>query len=367
MKTTLIDDWAGLNRLEGVWNDLLGRSRANCIFLTWEWIQAWRAAAGERANPFVVVVQDTEGAVVGLAPFYLAGTKLARAIRYRTLRILGDEQSGSEYPDWILGRDCEGPAARAIAGALAGAAGRWDLIWLPRVAGWTGARERLLEACSSAGFFFRERARQFAALDLPGSYESFQKSLSRNARSMLQRRARQVFGEGAVFEQCRSEEQRLVFLEELFALNHRRWSAAGQPGTFVRKPLEARFYRVFTEAALRRGWLRLYAIRVGDRIKAVQAGYVYDGTFLQLQEGFDPEGPSGIGNVLRARVIEECIKEGLRHYDFLGEFTEHKRRWLAELKLGHDLLIGRRGLKNKIVFGVGLWPTGRYLRPVPVS
>jgi len=84
--------------------------------------------------------------------------------------------------------------------------------------------------------------------------------------------------------------------------------------------------------------------------KAVQLGYVYRNAFHQMQEGFDPEYVRGAGNVLRAKVIEECIAEGIGVYDFLGEMTEHKRRWRAKERMGHDLFIGNRNLRNRLLF-----------------
>ena len=116
--------------------------------------------------------------------------------------------------------------------------------------------------------------------------------------------------------------------------------------------------------AWERGWLRFFAVREGPAFKAVQIGYVYDGVFHQLQEGFDPAGLAGIGNVLRGKAIEASIQEGVRAYDFLGGFGEHKRRWGARPRIGYDLLLGRRSLRTLPLFAAGFWPTGRYLRPV---
>jgi hypothetical protein len=87
----------------------------------------------------------------------------------------------------------------------------------------------------------------------------------------------------------------------------------------------------------------------------------YNGDFLQIQEGFNPEYIDGAGNVLRHIVIESSIQEGLKNYDFLGGFTEHKRRWKAEERFGHDLLIARPSLKTRLLFLKDIWPSGRYL------
>ena len=124
----------------------------------------------------------------------------------------------------------------------------------------------------------------------------------------------------------------------------------------------ASFYERFGGCALSRGWLRLYSLKVDGLVRAVQYGYVYGGVFSQLQEGFDPDVVPGIGNVLRNLVFHACIEEGLREYDFLGGHADHKRRWGALERSGHDLFIGRPSLKNRLLFAKQVWPTGRYLR-----
>ena len=363
MKAEVITDWEPLKLLGTEWNALLQRSRANSIFLTWEWMEAWHGAAGQCVEPVVIAVRDPHGALVGLAPFYRAELRLLGLLSYRVLRMLGDHHSGAEYPDWILAPECEQEAAQAILGALLAVSPGWDCLWIPRLAGWTGAYERIVVTCSAHGLHCRQRACEFSATALPEDSSSYVRSLSRNARSALKRQNQQVFSSpSATFEQCRSVAELPAYLDALVDLNHRRWSATGQVGTFVRKPLEQRFYRLFGPRALERGWLRLFAIRMNGRFAAVQVGYAYNQSFLQLQEGFDPEGPPGLGNVLRGKVIERCIREGIRQYDFLGGHTEHKRRWLANPRNGHDLLISRRCFRNGPLISLPLWPTGRYLR-----
>jgi len=115
--------------------------------------------------------------------------------------------------------------------------------------------------------------------------------------------------------------------------------------------------------AREKGWLRIYGLSAGGALKAVQLGYAYNGVFYQIQEGFDPEFTPGAGNVLRAAIIEDCISGKLKGYDFLGEMTEHKKRWSAAPRSGCHLFIGNRKIKNAVLFHGGIWPTGRYLKP----
>ncbi|HVY60261.1 MAG TPA: GNAT family N-acetyltransferase, partial [Planctomycetota bacterium] len=330
MKTALLDGWTRLDALAGEWNALLARSRSDRIFLTWEWIQAWRSIVGDLVRPLVVVARDGAGALAGIGPFYTMGLKLAGVLPYRSLRTLGDYHTGAECLDWIARQDVEAEAMAAIAAALRDAGG-WDCLWMPYVAHYDGARDRIAAACASAGFYLHERPCEFGRVDLPATLEAYEKSLSSGFRNEVRKRRRDTFEKaGATLVRCATEAEREPLLEALFDLNHRRWSERGITGTFVRKPFEARFYHEFTRTALERGWLRLAAVKVGDAVKAVQIGYVYKKTFYSLQEGFDPEGPPGVGNALRIKVIEACIAEGVTTYDFLGEVTEHKIRWQAK-------------------------------------
>jgi CelD/BcsL family acetyltransferase involved in cellulose biosynthesis len=237
---------------------------------------------------------------------------------------------------------------------------------MPKVAEWTGARDRVSGACAAAGLLVRDRRTVFSAAELPNDFKAYWKALSGNARSTIQRQARRIEAGEARFETCSSAADLDEFLDALVDLNHRRWSAVGGEGSFHRRPLELAFYREFTKRALERGWLRLSGIRIDGALKAVQIGYAYGGSFLQLQEGFDPAASPGLGNVVRSRVIEACIGEGLTCYDFLGGHTDHKRRWLASERPGYDLYIARRTLRNALVHAAGAWPTGRYLRPLPL-
>jgi hypothetical protein len=318
---------------------------------------------GHRLVPFVIVVRDNTGRLVGLAAFYITPYRLLNSVPYRVLRVLGDYPTGAEYLDWIIDKELEQPVANALAKALQDSGKHWDCIWMPYVSGWTGAIERIESACSNAGFVCRSRPVSFAYLPLPGSLNEFLEARSGHWRHELRRKERKVFNRNTVtFERCHREEDLPSYLDGLFDLHYRRWQLKGEEGAFRRKPNEARFYRRFAPVALRNGWLGLYALREGDAFKVAQFGYVYNGVFNGLQDGFDPDFSPGAGIVLRGKIIEASIADGLHGYDFLGEMSDHKSRWLAEERIGKHLFILRPNLKNRILLAGGVWPTGRYLR-----
>ena len=365
-RVELIEDWSAIERLAPDWNALLRESNADSIFLTWEWIRCWADSMGQEIRPLAVCVRDARGALLGLAPLYRATIRLGRTISYRVLRVMGDFPPGADYPDWIIRPDAVDSTTAAIIDALR-ARGGWDCIWMANMAGWTGSFDRIVAAARASGLQCQTRPRDFAWFELPPDKDSYFRSLSKNKRQQLRGEAKRILEQPTVkIVRCDSAKQLPAFLEALFDLHRRRWSGKGEAGAFREQPLEEAFYRRFTSVALREGWLRLYGLLDGGDFKAVQIGYVYRRVFHQLQEGFDPDYQKGVGNVLRADLIEACIEEGVEAYDFLGEMSEHKRRWLGRERTGYDLVIARKTLKNLPLFR-GFWPSCRFMRQVSPS
>ncbi len=363
LRAEVVTTRAALDPIAGQWNTVLEASEAGTIFLTWEWISTWLDVVRPDARVFVVVVRDGDGGLIAIAPFYRTRLRLLGLVPYRCLRVIGDCDSGADYPDIIIRRGFEDEAMSSVLAALLEHRDKWDCVWLPKVAGWTGALERFQQGCARCGLHLHERTRDFCTVELPDTHEAYFASLSGNARSNIKRAEKRLssFSQWTLVR-CENEDSLAEILPRLYDLHHRRWGLVSQAGSFVRQPRMVCFYDRLAPAALRRGWLRLYALTLDGAIRAVQYGYVYEGCFYQVQEGFDPAAPSGIGNVLRNLVFKACIEEGLQEYDFLEEFTEHKRRWGAKRRSGCDLFLARRRLKNRLLFSRPVWPTGRYIR-----
>jgi CelD/BcsL family acetyltransferase involved in cellulose biosynthesis len=187
--------------------------------------------------------------------------------------------------------------------------------------------------------------------------------MSSNRRQQVRRAVRKILSKpGVEIRKVTRREELASATESLFRLHGKRWQSVGQDGVFSRNPREREFYEHFLPRALEQGWLAMYSLLDGGEARAVQIGYVYKGVFLQLQEGFDPVYEPQVGNALRAWVIQDCIRGGVREYDFLGGHSEHKRRWMAVERTGADLLAYVRRPRN-LPSMMGVWPTGAYLRP----
>ena len=356
-----IDDW---RRLREHWNGLLATSRANQLFMTWEWLDSWLRVHPEVSTLAVICIHADDGRLAGVAPFYKTDYTLLGIVPYRALRLIGDVDSGAEYQMWIARADDEEGVCTEIARCLREMRAEWELLWIPYVCSWSGAQRTVLQALERCGLGVRTRPRDFSAIRLPADYETYLAGMSANRRQQVRRNTRKILSQpGVTVRKITSHDELGPALEALFRLHGKRWRSVGQEGVFDRNPRERAFYLRFVPEALACGWLAMFVLEDGGEMKAVQIGYVYEGVLLQLQEGFDPDYSPHVGNALRAWAIQHCIESGITEYDFLGGHSEHKRRWLAVERSGMDVLGYAPGLRS-LAMRLGVWPTGRYLRPV---
>ena len=359
------DNWQAVSSIAGEWDRLVQSSPTDSIFLRWAWIQAWHDAGGHRVRPAVTYIRDRQGRLVGLAPFYLDRCRFCRLVPYRILRVLGDYGSGAEETDLVVHRDGELNHIEWLFEAVCRMTTPWDGIWLPYLPVWRARHDRIKKICKKLNLRAHCRPQPFCAVSFPDDFDDYLMQLGPNTRSQLRRQQKAVFSRPDVrVTECEAPEQVPEFLAALFDLHAQRWQLKGEAGSFVRKPMLRRFYERFKPLMARRGWLRIYALKEGRHFRAVQIGYLYNGVFMQIQEGFDPTFVPGSGNVLRLEVIRRLIGEGVRRYDFLAGVDPHKLRWGAQVSNGASLFLVRRSMKTAPLFALGpVWPTGRYLRP----
>jgi CelD/BcsL family acetyltransferase involved in cellulose biosynthesis len=358
---TAIEDRGRLDSLSGQWNALLADSPSNSVFLSWEWAGAWMDAVYPDAPLLVIAVHDGDGRLVGLAPFYRTTLTLLSTVTYKCLRIIGDCNSGSDYPDIIARPGMKDQVLAKVVQCLMERKESWDLLWMPAMAAWADQAGPLDRACRDFSLLRSARDRTYMAIPLPGSYESYLAKLGTKSRSNIRKYSKMLLGGNWRLDFCRRKEDLPRMLDSLMALHRKRWQAVGEAGSFDRKPALARFYRRFAPVALEKGWLRLLTLVIDEEPQAALYGYVHNGVFSAVQCGCNLE-LEGAGTVLWTLAIKNSIEEGLREFDYLQGEDEYKRRLGAVPRTGREMFIGRPTLKNLPLFRAGIWPTGRYMR-----
>tara|TARA_R110001583_G_scaffold19603_8_gene76559 strand:- start:9178 stop:10302 length:1125 start_codon:yes stop_codon:yes gene_type:complete len=363
----IMTSWSEIEKLQAEWNTLLEQSDANSVFLTWQWMDSWKKTCSAQTKPFFVVLKQAHK-IVAIAPFYIQPYRLFKCLTYKVLRFAGDQGIGSEYSNFIVEQKNSLVLKEQLWSALLAChkTSQWDLIWYSNVASWSKGGETLLASLNNtARLHLKSRVVGFGNTDLSTLSEKVLPSLSKSLRTNIKQTQGYLTQQGNwKVSFCNDPSVLKIELQRLFELHNLRWQKAGIKGSFEKRPEMTAFYQHFAIKALQQGWLRLAKLECEGITQAMQIGYVYQGQFFALQEGFNPEFQKGAGQVLRYHVFQQCLKENLTDYDFLGQYTDHKRRWLAKERDGHNLLIWPNKIKNIFFNLMTIWPTGKYFKPL---
>ncbi|WP_181817671.1 GNAT family N-acetyltransferase [Psychromonas sp. B3M02] len=366
----VMTSWSEIKTLQTDWNPLLEQSDADNIFLTWEWMESWKDTCFADTKLLFIVLKENNKPIA-IAPFYIQPYQLLKTLTYQVLRFAGDQGIGSEYSNFIVRKQDSVNLKQQLWQTLLAkqTSSHWDLIWYTNVSSWTTGGQSLITSLQQTPELrLASREVDFANTSLKSLSLSLLPELSKSLRTNIKQTQGYLskLGEWQV-SYCEDPVLLNKSLQQLFELHNLRWQRTGLKGSFQRRPEMATFYQDFTRKALHKGWLRLAELTCDDKTQAVQIGYVYRGQFFALQEGFNPDFQKGTGQVLRYHVMQRCIQEGLTDYDFLGQYTNHKRRWLAKQRNGQHLLIWPNKLKNTLFNFFTIWPTGKYLKPVRLN
>ncbi len=180
-------------------------------------------------------------------------------------------------------------------------------------------------------------------LSLPSTLDALPASLSWRFRRRL-RNARNRLGRAGDAQFVTADERSLPeLLEALVRLHSLRWEERGEPGV-LSDPRLRRFYEVAAAGFLRRGWLRLHALRLGGAPVAVLYGFAHRDRLCMYLSGLDPSADfCSPGVLILHHAIEQAIHEGAREFDMLRGTESYKSDWSAESRPNTGLRLRHAG------------------------
>jgi CelD/BcsL family acetyltransferase involved in cellulose biosynthesis len=318
-----------LERFAGIrdeWNELLGDSDSDCVFLTWEWLYTWWKHLAEERQLHILVARCS-GRLVGIAPLAWRSSCWRRLLPFPALEFIGAGSAGSDYLDFIIRRGEERQTLIAMADYLTNCK---LMLEFSRVDG----------ALSQAGQFTVEAMRNgwtvtklvtdiCPFIDLSGyTWDAYLAGLGASHRGNVRRRLRNLEKEWYTdFAQVQCEEMRAVALQLLVELHRRRWHERGGPGAF-NTPALLGFHEDFSRLAFKKGWLRLFVLRLNGKPAAALYGFNYHHTFYFYQSGFDPEfRRHSVGLAIMGLAIRHAIGDKARIFDCLRGNEPYKFLW----------------------------------------
>jgi len=328
LRVETVSDPVVFEQLGQEWNDLLQASRADRLFMTWEWLHTWWLHLSGGATLTLLMVRRGPE-LVAIAPFLSKGRSLLGAPR---LSFLGVGRVGSDYLDVIVRHGAENEAIPALAEQLVamGATLEMNQLRITSSAGSLLVREMRDRGCPVRA----ARTHRCPYIPLEGaSFEGSLGSLGSEHRYNYLRKLRKLETQHSLrFERVSSESRRIELLPVVFDLHRRRWSERGGSDGLVGEDV-LRFHEAVSRIALERGWLRLFVLWLGDTPAATLYGFRYRGVFSFYQSGFDPRfSKLSVGLVALGLTIRSAIAEGASEFDLLHGTEAYKFHWAKEAR-----------------------------------
>jgi len=323
---------ANLGRIEHAWLELQQQVPMVPLFLTFEWVSVWWRHFGENLGLWLLAVTDGAGRVRGLAPLVLR-VEGRGPLRVRRLTFAGAGIAQPAHLDVLAQPIDKNEVSRAVIEFLRERTRDWDVVDLEGL-----AEDSRLN--TTLGTEHRRHATgpsaecRFALL--PGAWPEYEaRQLSSKMRGNLRSQRRRLDHDHpkcVSFLKVREEWELDAAVKMLHELHRKRWE--GRVGaTPLDHPRFAAFFRDFASAALDRGWLRFYQLRLADQVIGVNYCFCYRGVYYGYQKAFDPDWARyGPGQLLQAHVIQQAIEEGVREFDMLHGEQADKRVWASDAR-----------------------------------
>jgi CelD/BcsL family acetyltransferase involved in cellulose biosynthesis len=297
------------------WSELLLRSNADPLFMSWEWQSLWWRFFGNVVGSklYVLAGYDESGRLVGLAPLCLkrAFHKGLGAFRLESIgsSFRGTSEVFSEYLDLIIDRQFEASFIAAVAETI-----RSDDRWSDLVFSNTPADGHAVRLVSE--HFGQQYLRNTDPLisyrtEIPGKFASYLQALDANTRRRVWNQ-RQKLTSPALVDVCADRiDDTFDVLDRFHAT---RWGRAHYVGR------RRDFNRTFARQMATKGALKLTELRCAGVPLSVMYNIRVGYTEYNIQTGFDALSLKGIspGYLHFGYAMERASQQGVRVFDFLA-------------------------------------------------
>ncbi len=337
-----------LARRKSDWDRLAATDRRDGMFRGYDWNVLWLKHMDPRATPHVLEIRRASGEVVGIVPL-CRRTYKGSVFRFRSLGFTGREVTCGDFLDVLAEPGYKDRVLSCVLEYLEQALRRNELIVLGECLQGSDTAHRLREWVGAKKLRARwqeERAAPY--IELPSSFDEYIRTLSRNTRSNLKRRERQLLQEqGYTVERLWGPEEVLPRLPHLFRLHAARWRSLGEKGVFAHTGF-CEFLQAFIAEAHPQTETVLYMMCADDEPMAAILLFRWGEMTMYYQSGWDPASPGARLSpnlVLFGRAIHDAIDEGYRYFEFLRGDEPFKGKFTTTARSTSTLLVAGGGIK----------------------
>lgn len=317
---------AELHRFASSWDRLAER----VPFRSWAWNECWwRHYRGPHNRLNVLALEDRDGNIRGLAPWYIDHSPWLG----RVVRLLGTGEVCSEHLTILCAPGWQSSVVNTLADWLTqDDHPNWDTLELDGVDSDNVAVHALVAALAERRHRTHfQRTINAWRVNLPKSWDEYLALVSKRQRERLKRAFRRKFEAGQA-QLCVADDLASLGVgwSVFESLHKRRRKSQGQAGSFA-SPRFAAFHREMARRLLASDQLRLQWLALKGCPAAAEYGLCDEQTAYCYQTGFEPQlSDESPGWLSFAASIHRAIGQGYRWFDFLRGDEAYKVKWLAE-------------------------------------
>jgi CelD/BcsL family acetyltransferase involved in cellulose biosynthesis len=322
--------------LRQAWDALVSEAALDHPFVTHEWIRAWWKSFGGNRTMHIIVVREGDS-VVGIAPMF-EDTERFYGFKLRKLSFIWN----IHVPrcDFIVaGRRLD--IYRALWDYIAAESRRWDLLLLPQLPEGSPTLTWFKELAGASGYLACSWSSHSSPyVPISGTWEEYFESLEGAHRSNLHSRTASLSSIGKVEIEPHSAESGNLTSALDEGLQMQAAASNGAPTNRIADAGVRTFYSQLIESASLKNLVRLQFLRAGDRRIAFNLSMQYAGSMYLIKGDHLPEFSAfSPFNILASKNLENCFREGLQRYDFLGKEEEWKSHWSQRVLSHHWMFI----------------------------
>lgn len=330
------------------WNDLLQRSSADPLFLSWEWQSSWWRffSDAESMELKLFVATDSQGKILGIAPLYTTNIITKRIIKSTRLQFIGNCWRGKPtMPTELLEFIVDNTQSKEVISTLLThiySLNIWDEFVIPYLKLNSETcriliTENLLPQC-----YFRHAEKYDSYyLSIGDEFENYINGLGKNTRLKLFNRRKLLDKMGAVtLNRMISThiEENFTLLNEL---HYKRWKKLA----FNNQRLD--FNISVASLMAEKNCLNFSVLSLNDEPVSIQYNFLINKHNYNIQAGFDENFHKKIslGYLHFGYEIEASFRQNDSTYDFLageGKNTQYKKRLTETCQQLTDLHIIRK-------------------------
>lgn len=320
--------------LKNEWDELLHKSNANNIFLTWDWLFNWWKFFQKDKELNILLVREN-GSLKAIAPLFKSTSKI---FGLKKIQFLGSIGVGSDYLDFILYQNREHELLFEILSFLDKQSNSWDIVNLTDIP----EQSSTPSLFNKQQFFVTTKSQHTICpyLKLPTKTDDSYIPLSKNMRSQINRKRRKFErdynGSFVVLEQ---KERLDEAIEDLIRLNEERFKQKNIASPFS-DFLFNDFHRTIIPVFFDKGILRFCFLFAGNNPIASIYIFKYDIKYYYYQAGFDITWHKiSPGMLLFDYAIRLAIEEGIKEFDFLQGNEEYKYKWTKSARKNLHIML----------------------------